>query len=337
MFRYKLSAYTYHRFLKLILFIRVTEPIEPNNDRQEERLAPTRRWLVWLLGACFMVGLIAIAYSYFIEPNRLVVNAQELKISNLNPGLDGLKIVAISDIHGGSNSVDEGKLRNIVEIVNAQQADLVVLLGDYISETSGRGPDGRRALEMPVDTIAANLTGLRAKYGVFAVLGNHDGWYSDAEVARALTSVGIKVLNREAAIIERNGSRLRIVGLEDHLKVRSWEDYSAVARKLLAPTEGTGDVLVLTHGPDIVPYITGKHSISSDLRLMLAGHTHGGQVWLPILGRPIVPSSYGQKYAAGHIREDGIDIFVTTGIGTSILPFRFMVPPEIAVINLRTQ
>jgi predicted MPP superfamily phosphohydrolase len=80
--------------------------------------------------------------------------------------------------------------------------------------------------------------------------------------------------------------------------------------------------------------ITGDLLISKDLKLMLAGHTHGGQVWLPIIGRPVVPSSYGQKYAAGHVKDNGLDMFVTTGIGESILPFRFMVPPEIAFLTI---
>ncbi|HYJ92153.1 MAG TPA: hypothetical protein VEV84_12645, partial [Pyrinomonadaceae bacterium] len=76
--------------------------------------------------------------------------------------------------------------------------------------------------------------------------------------------------------------------------------------------------------------------ISPDLKLMLAAHTHGGQVWLPLIGSPIVPSSYGQKYAYGHVQENGVDMFVTPGIGTSILPFRFMVPPEIAVLTIKS-
>ena len=310
---------------------------ETKSDSQHGPLATASRRLVWWLGAALMVGLLLLAYSYFIEPQRLVVNPQELKISNLNPDLDGLKIVAISDIHGGSNAVDEARLRTIVEIVNAQQADLIVLLGDYVSQTGSPGPDGGQPLKMPVETIAANLTGMKAKLGVFAVLGNHDGWFGNAKVANALGSAGIKVLNGEVAVIERNGARLRILGLRDHLQVRTWEGYSADARGLLAPTEGTGDVLVLQHSPDVAPIITGDHSISRDLKLMLAGHTHGGQVWLPILGYPIVPSSYGQKFAAGHARENGLDIFVTTGIGTSLLPFRFLVPPEIAVLTLRAR
>ncbi len=83
--------------------------------------------------------------------------------------------------------------------------------------------------------------------------------------------------------------------------------------------------------------ITGKNSISPELRVVLAAHTHGGQVWLPIFGTPVVPSSYGQKYSYGHIRENGTDMFVTTGIGTSILPLRFMMPPEIAIVTIRAE
>ena len=310
--------------------VRPSPPADQKTHRKKSRLFIG-------VGLVLITGLLALGYSYFIEPRRLVINDQELKIANIGPALDGMKIVAISDIHGGSNGIDEAKLRSIVETVNAQGSDLVVLLGDYVSQTGEPGPDGRRPLKMPVETVAANLAGIKAKQGVFAVLGNHDGWFDDANVAAALNGAGIRVLNGEVAVIERNGARLRILGLEDQLKIRTWEGYSADVRRLLAPTAGTGDVLVLSHSPDVAPIITGSHSISDDLKLMLAGHTHGGQVWLPILGRPIVPSSYGQKFAAGHAREDGLDVFVTTGIGTSILPFRFMVAPEIAVITLKTK
>jgi len=281
-----------------------------------------------------VVGLLALAYSYFIEPQRLVVNSSNLSVQNWNKAFDGLKVVAIADIHGGSNGVDEAKLRRIVEAANAADADLIVLLGDYVLQTGPRGNDGKRALRMPVRTIAENLAKLRAKLGVFAVLGNHDGWHDDGEIAGELTSHGIKVLNGEVATVERNGATLRILGLKDQLKIVTWEAYSAEARALLAPTEGMGDVLVLQHSPDVAPIIMDGDSISPDLRLMISGHTHGGQVWLPVLGRPIVPSSYGQRFAAGHVRDHGLDIFVTTGVGTSILPFRFMVPPEIAVLTI---
>ncbi|HJS51171.1 MAG TPA: metallophosphoesterase [Pyrinomonadaceae bacterium] len=287
-----------------------------------------------LLIGIFICGLLLLGYAYLIEPHRLVVNKQNIEIGGWDPAFEGLRITMISDIHGGSHGVDEARIRDIVQLANAQNADLIVLLGDYVSQPLENRPMRERPPLMPMEKIADALAGLRAPSGVFAVLGNHDGWYSDAIVANELRRVGIRVLEGEVATIERGGRLLRLLGLKDHMHGQNWHKFSEEARRALADTEGTGDVIALDHSPDVLEMITGDLQVSNELKLLLAGHTHGGQVWFPIFGRPIVPSSYGQKYAAGHVKDRGTDIFVTTGIGTSILPIRFLVPPEIAVITI---
>jgi len=133
------------------------------------------------------------------------------------------------------------------------------------------------------------------------------------------------VLENDAAIIERNGETLWVAGIGD-----KWEGKPDIASTLarLARVDNTAPIIVFTHNPDIFP------SIPSKVALTIAGHTHGGQVSAPIIGRPIVPSDFGERYAAGHIVEGVKHLFVTSGIGTSILPVRFRVPPEISLLTI---
>ena len=151
----------------------------------------------------------------------------------------------------------------------------------------------------------------------------------------AIERQGYQVLQNDTAVIEQGGKALRILGLRDHLSLPSnWDTLAKQAKNALAGTPD-GDLIVLEHSPDISQAIIGDRLISPDLKLFLAAHTHGGQVWLPIFGRPVIPSGYGQKYAYGHVRQNDIDLFVTSGIGTSVLPIRFLVPPEIVILTIK--
>ena len=276
-----------------------------------------------------LAAALCVAYGYFIEPHRLVITRQNLALPNWPAQLDGYKIVAIGDIHAGSNGVDDAKLRRIVAETNALKPNLIVLLGDYVSEKN------ETELRMPISEIADGLVGLSAPDGVLAVLGNHDGFSCPSCIKKEFERVGIKVLdNTVAPVTTANGGRFRVIGLPDHMQLTYWKVFSDNAKRALAPTEDQGPVIALEHSPDILEVITGDLMISKDLSLILAAHTHGGQVRFPILGAPIVSSSYGQKYTRGLIKQNGVQMFVTSGIGESILPFRFLVPPEIAELTM---
>ena len=281
------------------------------------RLAKLRKKVLILgITAVLLLGLVfAVIWTFFIEPDRLVVNEATIQIENWPAGANNLKIAVLSDLHMGSPYIDRAKLQLITSKVNQAQPDLVVLLGDFIA-------DGRGSITIEPEIIADNLKGFRAPLGVFAVLGNHDWWYDGQRVRRALESAGIRVLENDSARVERNNQTIWLAGLGD-----LWTSGPDITGTLAKITD-TNPIIVLTHNPDVFP------QLPSSVALTLAGHTHGGQVCLPIIGRPQVPSEYGQRYAAGHIVENNHHLFVTTGIGTSIYPVRFGVPPEIVILNV---
>jgi len=157
---------------------------------------PSFKPILGIIGLAFVAGL-CMAYGYFIEPNRLVVNHDEIRIKGWNRAFDGIRIAMIGDIHGGSNGGSAEMIRKVVTATNAQNPDVIVLLGDYVSE------DKNGVLKMPMTEIADNLAGLSAKDGVFAVLGNHDGRYGDSSVAAELERNGYRVLQNQGFVIAR--------------------------------------------------------------------------------------------------------------------------------------
>ena len=249
-------------------------------------------------------------WSFGIEPASLTVRRETLRLETWRG--PPLTLAVASDLHVGAPWCGVRKLRRVVDEINAVHADAIVLLGDYVIQ----GVIGGRFV--PPAAIANELRRLRAPRGVYAVLGNHDYWYDAPAVDAALRSAGIIVLNDESVRVQD----FALAGVTDFQ-----EGKHDIARALAGIPEGER-VIVLTHSPDLFPQIPAR------VALTLAGHTHGGQVNLPLLGRLVVPSRYGSRYAAGHVVEGGRHLFVTTGVGTSIIPVRFRVPPEVVVLTI---
>jgi hypothetical protein len=255
-------------------------------------------------------------WALVIEPARLVARDVALDVPEA-PGLSAT-FALVSDVHAGCNFVDEARLARIVDLVNGRDVDVVALLGDYVTEN-------RFARPLPPEAVARAFGRFRARAGAFAVLGNHDWWFDGPRVRRAFEAAGVRVLDGESVEVETRGGRLRLLGVPDYASRREASRRAARGAPVGPP------LVALTHSPDVFPDVPDR------VALTFAGHTHGGQVALPWLGRPVVPSAYGERYAAGHVVERGRHLFVTTGLGMSILPVRLGVPPEVAFVRVNAR
>lgn len=253
-----------------------------------------------------------------VEPSRLVVRELTLELPRWAPEHDGLRVALLSDLHVGSPWWGVDATRALVQRVNDKHPDLVLLAGDFLINGVKGGS------YIPPDEVGAALAGLRAPLGVVAVMGNHDWWNDGEGMTAALRAQGYAVLENEALALPHAGGLVTVVGLADAMT------RPQAVRATIEAVTARDSVLVLVHEPDVFPQVPLGPALT------LAGHTHGGQVNLPFFGRPIVPSRYGERYAAGHIVEDGRHLYVTTGVGTSIVPVRFRVPPELVVLTLRS-
>ncbi|MEA2441980.1 MAG: uncharacterized protein QOH76_3404 [Thermoleophilaceae bacterium] len=264
-----------------------------------------------LLGA----GLIAAGAWALAEPARLKVRRLDVPLERWPPALGGLRVAVVSDLHTGAPHVGERRLERIVAKVNAARPDLIALVGDYADPSVPLGEP------VAPERVAELLGELQAPLGVFAVLGNHDWYHYGERVPRALRSCGIEVLENDAVAVERGGEVLWIAGLAD---MRERRADVTVALAMVPPGQA---LLALTHDPDMFPQLRDRANVT------LAGHTHGGQVGLPLVRRVAAPSSRG--YTGGEVREGGGYMYVSRGVGTTGLPIRLAAPPEIAILRLR--
>lgn len=261
-----------------------------------------------LLGALPLVaGAEALAA---LQP--LVVNRRRVFLSGLPAGFDGLRIAHLSDFHHGPH-VSRARIRGAVRLANSLEPDLVALTGDFIH----RGKDW-------VEGCFRELAHLEAPLGVFAVLGNHDHYAKSADHVRsAMRRAGIHELTNCGVNLRRRGGELRLGGVGD-----LWMDKQDL-RAALGRSGRADSAVLLSHNPDYAERIRDDR-----VGLVLSGHTHGGQCVFPLVGAPILPSRYGQKYASGLCRAPVAKVFVTTGIGHSSPPVRINCPAEVALLEL---
>lgn len=284
-----------------------------------DKFSPRKRWAWFAIIAVFETAYWLNIYAWLIEPNLLVVRRVEIVSEDWRGA--PLTIAALSDTHVGSPHVDAARMGRIVARINALRPELVVLLGDYVGHHGSEAERSGREQQEILGGIAT-FAALRPRYGVVAVLGNHDFWYGRSSITTALQDAGVNALWNRHVVIRRSGGQIVIAGIAD-----AWTGVPDFAAALDGAPPGA-DTIVLSHNPD--PFA----EMPSGPALMLAGHGHCGQVSVPLIGRPILPLR-NKRYGCHLIEENGKRMYVTAGIGTSILPVRFLNPPEIVLITIR--
>jgi predicted MPP superfamily phosphohydrolase len=268
----------------------------------------TRRDVLKSLAAAGIgVGVGAADHGYFYQRQHLTVTRQAIPVSGLAETLSGLRIGFLTDLHR-SDTVTHAMAAAAVQALLAEDPDLIVLGGDYVTWGGGRA---RHFVAPAADALAP----LRARHGVFAILGNHD---DDHDMPMALTRNGFTVLRDSRTRIDVRGESLDIAG------IRFWTRKAVdIARVIRGAST---NLILLAHTPSRLP-----EAVSLAVPLMLSGHTHGGQIVLPGLGA-IAAREF--PVVEGLARRQGTSVFVSRGVGTVYLPIRLNCPPEIAILTL---
>ncbi len=266
------------------------------------QLRPMWRRLLLLL-AVMGVALAVIGYrNAQADP---IIRRATVSLPNWPQGAPPMRVLLLSDVHAARPDMPLSRVARIVDIANAQNADAILIAGDIVSE---------RWLQQKVPTkdVITTLGRLRAPLGVYAVYGNHDHWRGQAEVRRQLRVAGITALRDEAVKV----GPITLGGIDDSTTDHS--DFEGTLSKMRR--EGPRPMVMLSHGFDYFKFMP------PDLPLLLAGHSHCGQITLPW--------GLGPKVPCGVVRGKGKEMIVTSGLGTSLVPMRFNAPPDMWVVTL---
>lgn len=289
------------------------EPMDDSTSRRTKKKLTRRKFLKYsalsggaAVAACAVDGLA-------IEPHHFKVTRHTCSLRGLGTGWDGATVAQITDVHVGRWS-DFDDARRIVEMTNDLQPDIVALTGDYVSRA-----------DAITSALVEVFRDLHAKEK-YAVLGNHDYWSDAPGVIAALESAGIPLLTNKHVLLRRGRDVLCLAGVNDVWSVHPPPD----AAEALKGVPEDVPRIVMSHNPDYAEITPPDVRVD----LMLAGHTHGGQVRLPLVGPMILPIRY-RKYAQGWVRGPRCPVFISRGLGMVDIPVRFNCPPELPLITLR--
>lgn len=276
----------------------------------------SRRRAFQLIAGSLVATAAGAGVNAWLEPESLSVTRQDIPCPNLPPALDGLKVCLISDLHYRDPDADDPLIARVVDAIGREHPDLVLMPGDFIDADEGM-----------MAPLLRQLSKLDARHGVFASLGNHDGWNADRQrVRRLFERTGFSMLINSHTCLRIGGEPLYLAGTDF-----VWLGKPDPAGMLRGVPRDV-PLVTLVHEPDFIETMT----IHRRADLQVSGHTHGGQCRVPVVGLAPVRPLWGRKYVYGHYRAGDSNLFVTRGIGTTGLRVRFACPPELAVLTLRS-
>jgi len=302
----------YRRIVKAGRAVPMPNPVSLARRRFLERTA------VAMSTAPFVAG----AYGMFYERLNLEISHRRIKIPRLPQAFEGFRIAQLSDIHIGA-FMPADAIRRYVGIANGLKPDLVALTGDFVTWD----PSTQTAV---VDVLA----GVKAPFGVYGCLGNHEMWSKvEDSITRLFALRGIRILRSEQALIKSGNDAINLLGVDYQSTSRMGPSNQRLVREYLPGVDrlmvpGTANLL-LSHNPN-----TFDRAAELGIDLSLAGHTHGGQVTLEFISPDLSPSRLITSYVRGWFEKPGGQLYVNRGIGTIGVPIRFDAPPEITVYEL---
>lgn len=263
------------------------------------------------LGAALAACVGSPAYGFLLEPGWLALEQVRVTLPGLASHLNGLRLALLSDLHRSAR-VGPELIGRAVDLALEAEAELILLAGDYVTGSATYA-----------DSCAEILSRLHAPAGVYACLGNHDHWTDPEAVAAALSLAGVRVLRNEGLEVVQG---VWLAAVDD-----VWERQADLDAALAGAPPGA-TVILLAHEPDFAD------AVARDGRVMLqlSGHSHGGQVRLPLFGPPVLPY-LGQRYPAGLYQVGRMQLYVTRGVGLITPPVRFNCRPEVTVLNIERE